>query len=171
MLSQADIDTILAAKTSISEKIRRLDAGEVKRADIARLLGKRYQHVRNVLEGEKLRSTPLGHPRIIQTADQLPAQAPGMEEAVTEFRGVFRLVVGADGNLQLPAEVLAHEGWEPGRVVMAAYEDDKLTVMTADAALKQAQDLVRSIVGEGVSLVDELIADRRKAALAELEDD
>jgi hypothetical protein len=168
MLSQGDIDTIVAATISISEKIRRLDAGEVKRADIARLLGKRYQHVRNVLEGEKLRSAARPEP----SPDPSAAPSPhGVEEAGSQFRGVFRLVVSADGGLQLPAEVLAHEGWEPGRVVMATFEDDKLTVITAKASIRKAQDLARSIFGENTNMVEELIADRRRAALAEMSDD
>ncbi len=37
------------ADLSVSDKIRALDALGVPRAEIARLLGKRYQHVRNVL--------------------------------------------------------------------------------------------------------------------------
>lgn len=44
------VDRIRAdAKLSISEKIRALDKLDVPRAEIARLLGKRYQQIRNVL--------------------------------------------------------------------------------------------------------------------------
>ena len=37
---------------TVADKIRALSAAGVPRADIARFLGKRYQHVRNVLEGD-----------------------------------------------------------------------------------------------------------------------
>ena len=38
--------------STVSDRIRALDAAGIQRADIARFLGKRYQHVRNVLEGD-----------------------------------------------------------------------------------------------------------------------
>src|ERR1700753_2500654 len=46
------LGAIAARHTTVADKIRALSAAGVPRADIARLLGKRYQHVRNVLEGD-----------------------------------------------------------------------------------------------------------------------
>ncbi|HEY5007143.1 MAG TPA: hypothetical protein VII42_04010, partial [Caulobacteraceae bacterium] len=40
---------IIRPFTTVSDKIRALDAAGAPRAEIARFLGKRYQHVRNVL--------------------------------------------------------------------------------------------------------------------------
>ena len=47
-----DIARVVASEDTVSNKIRALAAGGVPRAEIARLLGKRYQHVRNVLEDD-----------------------------------------------------------------------------------------------------------------------
>ncbi len=44
-----DIDTQLEAITSVSGKIRFLSSQGMTRGEIAKKLGKRYQHVRNVL--------------------------------------------------------------------------------------------------------------------------
>src|ERR1700753_1713892 len=46
------LGAIAARHTTVADKIRALAAAGVPRADIARFLGKRYQHVRNVLEGD-----------------------------------------------------------------------------------------------------------------------
>src|SRR5580693_9113746 len=48
----ARLGAIAARYTTVADKIRALSAAGVARADIARFLGKRYQHVRNVLEGD-----------------------------------------------------------------------------------------------------------------------
>ena len=43
-------------------------------------------------------------------------------------------------------------------------KEDGVMVESASAALKRAQALVKTLVPEGVSLVDELINDRRREA-------
>ncbi len=48
-------DEVVNAPLTVSDKIRKLDDAGYPRAEIARLLNKRYQHVRNVLEGDRLR--------------------------------------------------------------------------------------------------------------------
>ena len=45
-------EAIARPHSTVADKIRALAAAGVPRADIARFLGKRYQHVRNVLEGD-----------------------------------------------------------------------------------------------------------------------
>src|SRR6516225_8647367 len=46
------MSAIASCYATVADKIRALAAEGVPRADIARFLGKRYQHVRNVLEGD-----------------------------------------------------------------------------------------------------------------------
>jgi len=46
----SDVARLLEGKTTVAAKIRALAAAGYPRAEIARMLGKRYQHVRNVLE-------------------------------------------------------------------------------------------------------------------------
>ena len=52
-----DIQTKLDSLDNTSQKIRYLNSVGVPRADIARILNKRYQHVRNVLE-QPIKSKP-----------------------------------------------------------------------------------------------------------------
>jgi len=47
--AEATAQVDLSAYTTTSAKIRALHASGMSRGDIAKLLGKRYQHVRNVL--------------------------------------------------------------------------------------------------------------------------
>ena len=48
-----EIQKELDAIETVSNKIRYLDKAGFTRADISRILNKRYQHVRNVLEEDK----------------------------------------------------------------------------------------------------------------------
>ncbi len=51
---------VAAPHATVAGKIRALAGAGVPRADIARFLGKRYQHVRNVLEDDAQSSSSLG---------------------------------------------------------------------------------------------------------------
>lgn len=44
-----DVPKLTKGLTTVSSKIRALDAAGMTRSEIAKALGKRYQHVRNVL--------------------------------------------------------------------------------------------------------------------------
>ena len=46
---------VIENKETVSDKIRSLSSEGYSRSDISRFLGKRYQHVRNVLEGDLLK--------------------------------------------------------------------------------------------------------------------
>ena len=60
---------------------------------------------------------------------------------------------------------------DAGRKVFARIKDGQLVVMSGEAALAQAKAIVRKYVPRDVSLVDELIADRRAEAAREAADD
>ena len=49
-----------------------------------------------------------------------------------------------------------------GDVLIASAEQGELKLLTIPAAVRRAQAIVREFVPEGVSLVDELIQDRRR---------
>ncbi len=53
-------------------------------------------------------------------------------------------------------------GARPGDALIASTHDQQIVLMTSRASLRQARDLVRSVVPDGISLVDDLIADRRQ---------
>ncbi len=78
---------------------------------------------------------------------------------------VFHTRIEADGRIQLPPQILEQLDFEVGQDVELEIEKRTLRVSLARAErLKRAQDLVRKYVSPDVSLVDELIKDRRREA-------
>ena len=58
-------------------------------------------------------------------------------------------------------------GLKGGAVVTIRMDEDGLHIQSRAQAIKRAQAIVRKYVPEGVSLVDELIAERRREAKRE----
>jgi AbrB family looped-hinge helix DNA binding protein len=77
--------------------------------------------------------------------------------------------LGPDGRVVIPAAFREAIGLKEGDVLFARLEDGEVRLLTPTAAIRRAQALVRQYVPEGVSLVDELIAERRKEAAREAE--
>src|SRR5579862_3315309 len=107
--------------TTVADKIRALAAAGVARADIARFLGKRYQHVRNVLEADRQRgmtAPPATSPTGLQEGGAA-FERDEDERNLVESRGAgaYRLVVLPDGCVMLPKEVRAAFGVTDGGVV------------------------------------------------------
>lgn len=71
------------------------------------------------------------------------------------------------GMLELPSSFLAELGIEEGDRVCLKLDANGLKVMNRDAALTHAQELASRYMTDGVSLVDELIAERRREARKE----
>lgn len=145
----------LAALETVADRIRLLDRSGYARADIARILGKRYAHVRNVLERDAATAAP---------PPQVPQDAPGPDD-------VLRLEVGADGTLRLPPGMLRGLEVPKGGVLSARLVDGQLTLVAPLVALRRVQARLRPVAekmrAEGRSLVDELIAERRAEASRE----
>jgi antitoxin component of MazEF toxin-antitoxin module len=89
------------------------------------------------------------------------------EPAAPVSQQARRVVVGGDGALALPPDLLAAIGVRPGDAVAVRVVDGELRVYSIDAATRRVQAWVRSFVPEGVSLVDDLIAERRAEAARE----
>jgi AbrB family looped-hinge helix DNA binding protein len=68
------------------------------------------------------------------------------------------------GRIVIPAEMRKQLGIEIGEDVNLSMEDDSLRILTQKQSIRKAQELFRKFVPEGISIVDELIADRRKEA-------
>lgn len=83
-----------------------------------------------------------------------------MVMAMTAYRG--RVVSG--GRLQIPADVRRELGLADGDDVRLEVVDGELRVRTFRSALERVRMLVRSHVPDGVSLAEELIAERRMDA-------
>ncbi len=147
----AEMSRIVKDLPSKSAKIRALDAAGCKRADIARFLGIRYQFVRNVLVREPPKS---------ETVQSLRPAGPGDVEAQ-------KLRIAEDGRLVVPAEMRKAMLVDETGVITARVVDGELRVLTPKAALRSLQRMVREASPGGVSMADELIAERRAEARRE----
>ncbi|MGB7207022.1 MAG: AbrB/MazE/SpoVT family DNA-binding domain-containing protein [Pyrinomonadaceae bacterium] len=80
---------------------------------------------------------------------------------------IVKTRVTQGGRIVIPAEMRKQLGIEIGEKVNLSVENNSIRILTQKEAIRKAQELVRKCVPEGVSLVDELIADRRKEAANE----
>jgi AbrB family looped-hinge helix DNA binding protein len=144
--SMEEARRITAGLTTKSDKIRALNRAGWPRTKIADALKIRYQHVRNVLVQDETRAARAGS----DSTPQPPAPKP------TKIR------LGPDGRVVIPAAFRDALGLKEGDVLFARIEDGEIHLLTTAAAIRRTQALVREFVPEGVSLVDELIEDRRR---------
>jgi AbrB family looped-hinge helix DNA binding protein len=126
--------TIVRDLATKAAKIRALDAAGFARARIAEYLGIRYQHVRNVLT----RSGSAGLVRPVSTT------------------------IGPGGRIVIPAPYRQALGLNEGDQVMLSLVDDEVRLTSRLAKIREAQELLSRYVPQEVSLVDELIAERRR---------
>jgi AbrB family looped-hinge helix DNA binding protein len=83
------------------------------------------------------------------------------------LRTQTRARVNENGRVVIPVSYRKALGIKPGDEVILRMEDDELRITTMKRRIERAQRLVRKYVKPGVSLVDELIAERREAAKRE----
>jgi AbrB family looped-hinge helix DNA binding protein len=135
---------------SKSEKMRVLAKAGYSRGDIARFLGTNYQFVRNVLVREEAR----------QAAAEVSvgSNSPSVETGANSRK----IRMGSEGQIAIPAQIREALGLKTGDTLFASMEDGEIHLLTIPAAVRKAQALVRQYVPEGVSLVDDLLEDRRR---------
>lgn len=75
--------------------------------------------------------------------------------------------VNENGRVVIPASFRKRLGIRAGDEVVLRIEDDELRITTLKRNLELAQKLIRKHIKPGVSLADELIAERREAARRE----
>jgi len=131
-------------------KIRALAAQGRSRADIARALNIRYQHVRNVLIRDEAKAR----------ATEEPAKMLGKASG--------KITVAADGSVVVPATAINALSLKHGDTLFVRVADGEIHLLTRRAVTRRVQSLVREFVPAGVSLVDELIEDRRHEVEAEV---
>lgn len=83
------------------------------------------------------------------------------------MENVVRTKVTQGGRIVIPVEMRRRLGIEIGEDVNIALDGESLTILTQKESIRRAQALVDKFVPKNVSLVDELIADRRKEAADE----
>ena len=78
-----------------------------------------------------------------------------------------RVRINENGRVVIPAAFRKALGIKPGDEVILRFEDDELRITTMKRRIERAQRRAQRYVKPGVSLVDELIAERREAAKRE----
>jgi AbrB family looped-hinge helix DNA binding protein len=72
------------------------------------------------------------------------------------------------GRIVIPAEIRKRLGMQIGETFSLEIDkDESLRILSRKQSLRRAQQLFRKHVPEGISIVDEFIADRRKEAESE----
>ncbi len=144
------MERIAAGLTTKSAKIRSLDRAGYPRADIARFLEIRYQHVRNVAvsaarkEEREAQENATGGP---------PAQEWG--------------AVGADGRMVVPPAYRRLLGIEDGGPVLMLLEEGEIRLIGRDGAIARAQALVAPYLESESTSTDAFLAERRREAQRE----
>jgi hypothetical protein len=85
-----------------------------------------------------------------------------MSAAIPDPHCAFRVDISADGEVRLPRHILEAAGTGPGRHLLVRFEDDEIKLVTPEATTRKIRALLPKLVPEGVSLVDELLAERRR---------
>lgn len=170
MSTDDEMRAIAEGQRTIADKIRALAAANHSRADIARVLQRSYQHVRNVLEQDKVRAKAL-------TPASGVAENPAIYETEADeafkakYPPTIRLSLDNSGGVVLPADLLKTMRWRAdGGVIIAEVRDDGLFLMSSDASLRRVQQKLRDMLPPEAfeeSWADALIADRRREAAAE----
>lgn len=75
-----------------------------------------------------------------------------------------RTRMGEKGRLVIPGALREELGMADGDVLDIRVVDGELRIATMQERLRRAQERVKALVPPGVSLVDELSAERREAA-------
>src|ERR1043166_5039622 len=141
-----------------SAKIRALARAGYSRSQIADFLQIRYQHVRNVLVNDA------------RVAGRSIAATPSDPPGLNETPQPTRVRLGPDGRIMVPASFRDALGLKDRDTLLASLVGDEIHLLTIPAAVRKAQSIVRRFVPEGVSLVDELIAERRRESERESKD-
>lgn len=165
-MDKSDVVRIVASDMTVSDKIRRLDEAGYPRADIARALGKRYQHVRNVLEGDRVGRDAAPIRDLAESGRRFEGASPE-RDVEDRGRGAYRLVVHEDGSVVLPSAVREAFGIAGRGVVMAKLKGDAFELVSVTTALRRIDEMLAPYRKEGVSWADELIAERRREQLRE----
>ena len=83
------------------------------------------------------------------------------------IRMVDRTKVAEGGRIVIPAAYRKALGIKTGDEVLLKLDGDSLRIYSRAQAVRLAQKIVRKYVPEGVSLVDELLQERRQEAANE----
>jgi bifunctional DNA-binding transcriptional regulator/antitoxin component of YhaV-PrlF toxin-antitoxin module len=170
MNSLPDPKSIIAEHPSISARIRALAKAGYSRSQIAGLVERSYQQVRQVLVDDE-RRLMAGRSQIENPGmrGQRPPFAPKTAPAGSSIQ---RLQLDEAARITLPAEVLERLDARPGEPIMAMSDAHGVVILlSARTAMRQAQAIMRPFAKDGVLASEELIAERRAEAKRERDGD
>jgi AbrB family looped-hinge helix DNA binding protein len=81
-----------------------------------------------------------------------------------------KTVLAANGRIVIPAAIRAELGFKPGETLVMGVEDGVLRIESYPALIHRIQQEIAQYIPAGVSLADELIAERREEARREQEE-
>ena len=97
-------------------------------------------------------------------SDSSHGEGSGFEAAL---RRHVRAKIDDGGRIVIPAEFRRRLGWRAGDAVLLSLDEQEIRIMTIAESIRRVQQWVRSVVPEGRSLSEELIAERRAEAARE----
>lgn len=159
----SSLDKVVREPGTKSSKIRKLAAAGHSRSDIAKALGIRYQHVRNVLVADEAALERRAAEDVAPPANNAPVETSVLPNTP------FRLTVDAAGSVRLPTDALVSLRTKPGSVLVGEMVGTELHLYSLQDAIRRAQASVKEFVAAGRSLADDLIADRRREAAKDAE--
>jgi bifunctional DNA-binding transcriptional regulator/antitoxin component of YhaV-PrlF toxin-antitoxin module len=142
--------------------------------DVARLFDVRPSTVsmwkrRGLPPRHRLKALRLARERRIELPASIAGDADRSDSGARrsdedQVRATCHLTIGPDGRVELPTPLLEAAGLEVGDAVIAEAGAGELRLRSLDQAIAEVQAMVRRFVPDDVSLVDELIALRRREA-------
>ena len=109
-------------------------------------------------------------PHVTVTGAVEEARTPRDARDLPEVSAHVWTKVGEGGRVVIPAEIRRLLGVKEGDRILLLVEDGELHVITVSQGIKRAQELARPYTRPGVSMVDELIAERRAEVAREEEE-
>lgn len=102
--------------------------------------------------------------------EQKPSEKNDLD-AISEYRRGKVLeqvstVVGEGGRIVIPASYRKTLGIKEGDAVFIRLEGEELHIVSDETEVRRVREMIDRYVPEGVSLVDELIRERRREAAA-----
>ena len=97
------------------------------------------------------------------------ARTPREDQDLPEVSARVWTKLGEGGRVVIPAEIRRLLGVKEGDRILLLVEDGELHVITVSQGIKRAQELARPYIRPGVSMADDLIAERRAEVAREEE--
>ena len=147
-------ERVVAELTTKSDKIRALFRAGYSRSEISKYLGIRYQHARNVLVAAGFKEPQLASPALPESVEAGPRPAASPEQ--------MRVIVGPGGRLVIPAAYRDALQIAEGDAVFMRLDGGELRIVNDETEVLRVRELIARYVPEGVSLVEELLRERRR---------